>query len=327
MKRLWVLARHAFFGFRDDHCTRLAAAISYYALFSIVPLAIFLVSVFGFVLNNASVRQSVVDQVLNFLPLSQSSGRTAVENALNRVKHISGPAAALSLLLTLWTSSAMFAAVRGSLNTVFRVDEHRPFVQGKLLDLAQVGGIALFIVGSIVLTGLLKAVQSLSSQHLGSFAGGNPLWAVAFLLVPAFVSFVAFLALYRAVPAAHLSWPEVLPGAAAATILFELLKNTFAIYVANYNNYDVVYGSLAGILLFLLYMFLSSNIVLIGAEVSSAFVRLERGEFAAEFTPGPPGPPLAARLFVAVKGLFVRHHAPAPPPRPSEGAPEPDRRR
>ncbi|MHB8376422.1 MAG: YihY/virulence factor BrkB family protein [Dehalococcoidia bacterium] len=329
MKRLWVLSRHAFFGFRDDRCTRLAAAISYYALFSIVPLAIFLVSVFGFVLNNADVRKNVVDQILSFVPLSQSSGRTAVEDALNRVKHISGPAAALSLLLTLWTSSTMFGAVRGSLNTVFRVNEHRPFFQSKLLDLAQVGGIALFIVGSIALTALLKTVQSLSSQHLGSFAGGNPLWAVAFLFVPAFVSFVAFLALYRIVPAAHLSWPEVLPGAAVATVLFELLKNTFAIYVANYNNYDVIYGSLAGVLLFLLYMYLSSNIVLIGAEVSSTFVRLERGEFAAEFTPGPPAPPTPWRLFGTLKGLFVRPHQPATsvPPRQAEGAPEPDRRR
>jgi membrane protein len=337
LKRLWVLVKHAAFGFRDDRCTRLAAAVSYYALFSMVPLAIFLVSVFGFVLNNASVRKVVIDQILSLLPLSEANGRTTVENTLNNVKHISGPAAALSLLVTLWTSSTMFGAIRGSLNTVFRVDEHRPFFQGKLLDLAQVGGIALFLVGSMVLTGLVKTVQSLSSEHLGPIAGDTPLWTVAFLLVPAAVSFVAFLALYRIVPAARPTVLEALPGALIATILFELLKNTFAIYVANFNNYDVVYGSLAAILLFLLYTYLSSNILLIGAEVSATFSRLERGEYADEFAPGPPGPPMLARIGGAAKGLFVRQHhdvvpkpqpAPKPPrPGPAEHAGEPTQRR
>ncbi len=326
-----MLVKHAAFGFRDDRCTRLAAAVSYYALFSMVPLAIFLVSVFGFVLNNASVRKEVIDQILSLLPLSESNGRTTVENTLNNVKHISGAAAALSLLVTLWTSSTMFGAIRGSLNTVFRVDEHRPFFQGKLLDLAQVGGIALFLVGSMVLTGLVKTVQSLSSEHLGPIAGGTPLWTVAFLLVPAAVSFVAFLALYRIVPAARPTVLEALPGALIATILFELLKNTFALYVANFNNYDVVYGSLAAILLFLLYTYLSSNILLIGAEVSATFSRLERGEYADEFVPGPPGPPMWAGIAGAAKGLFVRQHQEALPkaqrPGAAEHAGEPNQRR
>ncbi|MBF6599519.1 MAG: YihY/virulence factor BrkB family protein [Dehalococcoidia bacterium] len=328
MKRLWVVARHAFFGFRDDRCSRLAAAVSYYALFSIVPLAIFLLSIFGFVLNNASVRKDVIDQILNQLPLSEANGRTTVENTLNNVKQISGPAAVLSLLVTLWTSTTMFGALRSSLNSVFRVDEHRPFFQGKLLDIAQVGGIALFLIGSMVLTGLVKTVQSLSADRLGPLAGYTPLWDVAFILVPALVSFAAFLALYRIVPAARPTLLEALPGALIATLLFEVLKNTFAIYVANFNNYDVVYGSLAAILLFLLYMYLSSNIVLIGAEVSATVSRLERGDYAAEFAPGPPGPPLATRLLGAVKGLFVRQHQAAPAPaRPSERASEPPQRR
>jgi membrane protein len=328
LKRLWVLAKHAFFGFRDDRCTRLAAAISYYALFSIVPLAILTVSVFGFVLNNESVRRSVVDQILSWLPLSESSGRSSVEDTLNNVKHVSGAAAVLALLGTLWTSSAMFGAIRGSLNTVFRVDEHRPFFQGKLLDFAQVGGIALLIIASMVATGAVQTVQSLSGEHLGGFAANSPLWNVAFVLVPAVVSFIAFLAVYRIVPAARPTVLEALPGALIATFLFEVLKNTFAIYVANFNNYDVVYGSLAGVLLFLLYTYLASNILMIGAEVSSTIMRYERGDFAAEFAGGPPGPPVTTRAFRGLKGLFVRqrHHVPAPAPARPERAAEHDNR-
>jgi membrane protein len=310
LKHSWVLAKHAFFGFRDDRCTRLAAAISYYVLFSIVPLTIFMVSVFGFVLNSETVRKNVVDQVLDFLPLSETSGRSSVENTLNNVKNISGFAAVLSLLLTLWTSSAMFGAIRGSLNQVFRTDEHRPFFQAKLLDFAQVGGIALLMLSSIALTALIRTAQSLSNEHLGPLAGGNPLWTVALLVGPAVISFAAFVVLYRIVPAQHPRWLAAITGGALAAVLFELLKNTFAIYVANFNNYDVVYGSLAGVLLFLLYTYLACNIVMIGGEVTATMGRMLGGEYAAEFAAGPPGPPLTSRIWRALKGLFVRHGEP-----------------
>lgn len=315
-----MLAKHAFFGFRDDRGTRLAAAIAYYVLFSIVPLTIFIVSVFGFVLNSHTVRTTVVDQILAFLPLSETTGRTSVENTLNNVKNISGFAAALSLLLTLWTSSAMFGAIRGSLNQIFRTEEHRPFFQAKLLDFAQVGGIALLMLSSIALTGAIRTAQSLSSSYLGPLAGGNPLWSIALLLGPAAISFVAFVVLYRIVPAEHPRWLAALAGGGFAAALFELLKNTFAVYVAHFNNYDVVYGSLAGVLLFLLYTYLACNIVMIGGEVTATTGRMLTGEYAAEFAAGPPGPPITSRLLRWLKGLFVHQAAPHRPPESIERA-------
>jgi membrane protein len=307
VRHIWILVKHTILGIRDDHCTRLAAAISYYALFSLIPLIIFLVSVFGFVLKNHSVQKDVIDQILSFLPLSETNGRSSVETALNNVKNISAPAAALSLVVTLWTASAMFAAVRTSLNTVFGVEEHRPFFQSKLLDFAQVGGVGLFLLGSIAFTAFIKTVQALSNQHLGGLAGDNPAWTVALLLGPAAVSFLAFLLLYRIVPASRPTFLEALPGAFTAMLLFETLKNSFAIYVANFNNYDVVYGSLSAVLLFLLYMYLSFNIVLIGGEVSSVVSKMERGLYDPELRPhgGGPSVSMRTRLLRMVKGLFV----------------------
>jgi membrane protein len=310
VKHIWILGKHTFLGYRDDHGTRLAAAISYYALFSLIPLIIFVVSVFGFVLRNNAVQKDVIDQILSFLPLSETSGRSSVETALNNVKNISGFAAVLSLLLTLWTSSAMFGALRGSLNQVFRTEEHRPFFQAKLLDFAQVGGIAILMLSSIALTALIRTAQSLSNEHLGPLAGGNPLWAVALLLGPALISFAAFVVLYRIVPARHPRWIAAIVGGGLAALLFELLKNTFAIYVANFNNFDVVYGSLAGVLLFLLYTFLACNIVMIGGEVTATMGRMLVGEYASEFAPSPPGPPLASRALHGLVGLFVHRSQP-----------------
>ena len=308
VKHIWILGKHTFLGYRDDHGTRLAAAISYYALFSLIPLIIFVVSVFGFVLRNNTVQRDVIDQILSFLPLSETSGRSSVETALNNVKNISAPAAALSLIATLWTASAMFAAVRTSLNTVFDVEEHRPFFQSKLLDFAQVGGVGLFLLGSIAFTAFIKTVQALSDQHLGALAGNDPAWTVALVLGPVAVSFLAFLLLYRVVPASRPTFVEALPGAFIATVLFETLKNSFAIYVANFNNYDVVYGSLSAVLLFLLYMYLSFNIVLIGGQVSSSVAKMKRGMYDGELHPHRTrtSVSLRGRLWRMLKGLFVR---------------------
>ena len=99
------------------------------------------------------------------------------------------------------------------------------------------------------------------------------------------LTLVTFVLLYRIVPASHPRWRDVLPGALLATLLFEALKNSFAFYVANFNNFDVVYGSLAGALLFLLYTFLSSNILLIGAELTRTLERYHNHELDAEIFP------------------------------------------
>lgn len=305
-KTLWVITKDTFFGFRDDRCTRLAAAIAYYVLFSIIPLAIFAVSVFGFVLNNENIREELVDQILEVLPLSETDGRTDVTDVVDSARDISGPAAILSLVAALWTSSAMFGAIRSSLNTVWKVDEIRPFVQGKLLDLAQVGGLMLLFVGSTVLTGALRTIRTLSTEHVGPLAGENILWELPPVLLPAVVALLAYFVLYTIVPAKKVAWQEALSGAALATILFEVLKNTFAIYVQNFNNYDVVYGALAGVLLFMFYMFLASNIMLIGAELARSVGDYRADRLAHAFQPGPAKPPVQQRMFRAFKGLFVR---------------------
>ncbi len=305
-RRIWIFTQQTYFGFTRDNCTQLAAAISYYVLFSILPLAILVVSIFGIFLNSGDLRNAIVDRVLDALPLTQTEGRTSVNNALDNVNRVSGTVAALGLLGTLWTASAVFASIRKSLNAVWKVQEHRPFAQAKLVDIMQVGVLGAMLLASMLLTGVLRAIRSLSAQHVGPLAGSNPFWAVPPIVLPAVLSLTTFLLLYRIVPAARPGWRDVVPGAVVATLLFEALKNSFAIYIANFNNFDVVYGSLAGALLFLFYTFLSSNILLIGAELSRTFQRYHMGELDAELYPPYPGPTVATRAFRAVKGLFVR---------------------
>ncbi len=305
-RRLWVLTKHAFLAFTGDDCPQLAAAIAYYVLFSIIPLAIVTVSIFGFFLSSEHVRTVVVNHVLDAVPLSQTDGRTAVERALNSVNRVSGPIAAFGLVATLWTASTVFASIRKALNRVWRIDEHRPFAQQKLIDFTQMGLLGVFLLASTVLTGVLRTIRQMAPSNAGPLAGRSPLWEIPPFALPALVTFIAFALLYRIVPAERPRWRDALPGALVATLLFETLKNSFAFYVANFNNFDVVYGSLAGALLFLLYTYLGAAILLIGAEIARTLQRYHRGDFADEIVAVDPSPPVTTRALKAFKGLFVR---------------------
>lgn len=305
-RRIWILAKTTYLDFARNNCTQLAAAISYYVLFSIVPLAILAVSIAGLIFGGQSVRNNITDRILDAVPLSQTDGRSAVEDALDSVKRVSGPVAAAGLLGTLWTASAVFASIRKSLNDVWGVEERRPWAQAKLVDLAQVGLLGAILLASLILTGVLRTIREVSASHVGPLAGSNPLWAVPPIALPAVLTLATFVLMYRIVPASHPLWRDVLPGAVLATLLFEVLKNSFAIYVTNFNNFNVVYGSLAGALLFLLYTFLSCNILLAGAELTRTLERYHNHELDAELFPVDPQPPVTTRVFRAMKGLFVR---------------------
>jgi|CXWL01.1.fsa_nt_gi membrane protein len=304
--RLWIISKRTFLGFSADNCSQQAAAITYYVLFSIAPLAIFVIALLGTFLNGEDVRQRIVDWVVEIVPLSDTEGRDAVERIVEGAQNVSATVAIAGLLLTLWASLAVFASIRRALNNVWSMTEHRPWAQGKLVDLLQVGIVSVVLLGSIALTGFLRTVREVSAGHFGVLASGNVLWETPGIVGPALLTFGAFAVLYKTVPAAHPRWRDVLPGAVLAALLFEILKVSFAFYLANFNNFDLVYGSLAGILIFLFYMFLAANILLVGAELAYTLSRFHAGALDAELYPATPPPSVAIRMMRALRGLFVR---------------------
>ena len=139
-------------------------------------------------------------------------------------------------------------------------------------------------------------------------------------LLPAVLSFAVFILIYRYVPNAPSSFKAVWPGALLATLLFEALKNGFALYIANFNKYAGAYGALGGILLFLLWMYLSANVLLIGAELASESTRALRGDYDEEEHGEAEDRTLAQRALRTVRGLFVQQKdEPVPPGDESSG--------
>jgi membrane protein len=322
---LLTLTRRSVEEYFADNCTQMAAAISYYVLFSLFPLLIFVVGVMGLFLQNTGLQNDVIDAVLSFIPLSEGKGRDQVTEAVRGVAGVgSGALGLFGLVGMAWSGSNMFGIIRRSINTAYDLDYRRPLVQQKLLDLAMVAGMGFFFLVSIGATAFLRVVRDRSQDipYLGDAAERTGFaWDTTSFLVPMALSFMAFTFLYWIVPATKVRPRDVWLGALVAAFLFEVTKIAFSLYLENFSNYDLVYGSLGAVASFLFWVYLSANILLLGAEVAAEYPRVLRGDYAeARATPARP---FRETVVAKLRGLFLRQSEDEEP-RPPSGARRPD---
>jgi membrane protein len=284
--------------FFADQCPQQAAGIAYRVLFSIAPLAIVLVSIFGLVLQDDSIRHDVVNSIVDELPVS-AAGRKDVENAITAIATPASAAGLVGLLVFVWAATGMMTAIRRGLESAMGVAESRPLARGKLVDLGLIVGAALLVLVSVGITLLGDLVQR-ASGSLGEAIGLGAGTLSTALLHGArfFLSIVVVLLLYRFVPARGLRIRDGLAGAIVTAILFLLISLASGWISERTTKLSVVYGSLTAALVFLYSMYLYSSALLLGAEVAAAWSRPETKD----------GEPIRTQLRRGVLGLFVRQN-------------------
>jgi membrane protein len=267
-RMLRLLTFRAVREFVDDRCLQAAAGISYWALFSLFPLAILAVAVLGLVLRDDSLRGDLLDVLLANLPLS-SEGRADLEQALESVTSSRSTFGFLGLLALFWTASGLMGAIRDGLNRVWDT-ESRPPIRGKLLDFALVLVVAVGLLVSMALSvGLRVAEASVADVAEWLTAG----FVVFGFLLPVVLTFATSAFLYRFVPAERTTFAQIWPGALVAALGFEAAKYGFAFYLANFDRYDAVYGSIGAVMATLFFMYLAANVFLFGAQIASEWPR------------------------------------------------------
>src|SRR5436190_1714719 len=198
-----------------DRCPQHAAGISYRVLFSIAPLAIVLVSIFGLVLQNDGVRKDVIDTIVDALPVSVA-GRKDVEDAITEIATPASAAGLISLAVFAWAATGMMAAIRAGLEAAMGVLARRPLAHGKLIDLILIVGAAALVVVTAGMTALGELVQR---------AAGNSTLAGGSLRLGTFaVSIGVILLIYRFVPARGLYFRDGLAGAVITALLLQLIS-------------------------------------------------------------------------------------------------------
>ncbi len=274
LRQIPRLLGRALVGFVLDRGSQMAAAISYYALFSMFPLTLLAISIFGIVLRDQPFQDRVLTAIIDVLPVE---GET-IADALHRVASLGPTLTFVSALVTLWTAAALSASLRNALNVVFAAEQGRPYLRGKAVDFLLMPVLGLPFIGGVALTTAWRVVVREVGDRWTIFEGWlGYVWALGFLVIPFGLTFVAFLLTFWLLPNRRLALRYLWPGALVTTVLFEALKQIFAIYVHTIATFDAIYGPLSSVIVLLFWVYLTATIVVFGAEVSAALPGIANG--------------------------------------------------
>lgn len=292
--------------FFDHRGPQFAAAIAFYALFAIFPLAILVVVAFGVIIGDDDARRHVVDFLLDNLPLTADQGRDDLERLLRGVTRDTGALGAVGVGGLILSASGLMGATRSALNAAFDADQtesRRPPLQGKALDVLLVFGAGLVIGLSLMLTvGLqLAARETADLDWLGSFGGTLASWILNLgPLIPVWLAVGVFWTLYVVVPMRRVRFRDVWPGALVAALGYELVKTGFGIYLDGFGDYSAVYGGLGAIVAFLVFVLLAAVAFLLGGEVAARWPSVRDATDEDLLAPGEPIGPRVRRLIVGL---------------------------
>jgi membrane protein len=258
--------------YRDDNLADLAAALTYYGIQAIFPAMIALVSILGLIGHSAT--QPLINHLGTLAP---GAGRQIFTGAVRGLQRSQGAASIVfivGLAGALWSASGYVGAFMRASNVIYDTEEGRPIYKTIPVRLGvTIVLMALLVVGAfavVVTGGLAKQVGNL----FGVGSSAVSVWDIAKWPVLALLVSLMFAILYWASP--NVKQPGFLwmsPGGLFAVAVWILASGAFALYVANFSSYNKTYGTLAGVIIFLVWLWLSNVAILLGAELNAELAR------------------------------------------------------
>jgi membrane protein len=283
--------------FSKDQCTDLAAALTYYAVLAIFPALLALVSILGFF----GQAEATTDAVLNILSRVSSDAEDTVGPTIQQLasSNTAGLTFIIGLVGAIWSASGFVGAFSRAMNRMYEVEEGRPFWKLRPTMLV----ITIVVLLLVVLMALLLILSGPVAEAVGSAIGlgatAVTIWNIAKWPVMVFFAVLMIAVLYYAAP--NLQQPKfkwVSIGSIIALLVLALTTTAFSFYVANFGNYEKTYGAIAGVIIFLLWLWLANLSLLFGAEFDAELERgreLQAGIEAEETVQLPPRDTKAAR--------------------------------
>ena len=279
-------ARTGFFRtFKDeasaDRLGDVAAMMTYYAIFALFPMLIFVLTIALLVVPDSAIDQGVA-MLTQAMPGQAGSLLEGQVEQMQSAAH--GGIAIVAALIALWSASRGAASLSAALNDMYELEETRPWWKRQLVAL----GTTLFVAVLIVVAlGLLVAGPAIGHAIADRFGLGGAFdiaWSIGrWVLAAVLVMFVWGL-LYKWLPDTDAPFRFFTPGAVIGVVLWVAVTQLFALYVRNFGSYETTYGSLAGIIIFLFWLWLSNLALLVGAEINDvrAEIRKEKHKEGAE---------------------------------------------
>src|SRR3954469_5699266 len=261
-------------GYKKDNLSDWAAALTYYGVLSIFPMLAALVGLLGFI--GPSATQPLIENLGKVAP---SPAQDIFTNAITNIQShqgAAGLAAILGLVLALWSASNYVAAFMRASNAIYEVPEGRPIWKTAPIRL----GVTLVLVILLVISAVMVIFTGGLAKQVGNVIGlGDKfvkVWDIAKWPVLLIIVSFMFALLYWASPnAKQPGFRWVSPGGIVGVLLWVVASVAFAFYVANFGSYNKTYGALAGVIIFLIWLWISNLALLLGAEFNA---ELDRGK-------------------------------------------------
>ncbi len=262
---------HAIHQFHENDLFASAAAMSYFGLMTLFPALLLLLALS----NKIAAGNEMIAHVLQVYPASTQFLRDTIRS----LSAISPGVIITCAIVVLWAGSWVFAIVERALNRIWGTT-HRTFLHGRLITLAMIGAVGILLSVSVFLTSVLVYLQEiggrLSPRQLERYplllSVGNLAWQIIFALVSLLVTFALFSIVYRFMPNAYVTVRDTIPGALIGSLLWEAAKYVFA-WSLNYFNYEQIYGSVGAVVAVLTWGYVSSLVLLFGAQLTGVFHR------------------------------------------------------
>ena len=266
---------HSFHQFHDNDLFTSAAAMSYFGLLTLFPGLILLLAL-G---KRLTAGTDMLNEMLRRVAQAYPGSGEFLDATVRSLSDLGTGVIITCVLVTLWAGSWVFAVVERALNRIWNTTS-RAFLHGRALTLGMIGIVGLLLTVSVLLTSLLVAVQQLAGRlsprqlerwtWLSTF--GSAFWQVIFVLVSIVITVILFMLVYRFMPNARVSLRDTVPGAIIGGLLWEAGKYIFA-WSLHYFHYDQIYGSVGAVVAVLTWGYVSSLILLFGAQLTAVFHR------------------------------------------------------
>ena len=274
MGGLWAVLKRTIKEFRDDDLTDWAAALTYYTVLSLFPALIALVSILGLVGKNPETTNALLDIIDKIGPSDAVDTFKGPIESLITNKSEAGIALVIGLAVALWSASSYVGAFMRASNAIYERDEGRRFWKLRPTQMAVtlVMVVLLALVGiAVVVTGPLA---SAIADPIGLGDAAVTVWNIAKWPVLLAVVMLMLAILYYWTP--NVRQPKfrwITPGSVVAVLIWIMASVAFAVYVANFGSYSKTYGSLAGVVIGLIWLWISNIAVLFGQELNAELER------------------------------------------------------
>lgn len=255
--------------FFDDHCPTRAAALSYTTLLSLVPLmavSLSIAAAFPVYKQYSEKLQTVIFE--NFVATKADVIQQHLQSFAERAMHLS----ATGLMFLLFAAVLMIFTMENAMNVIWRVEKRRKGVPAFLMYWA-----VLTLLPIMAAVGFALSNMVLSLPGVSEVAKALENWLHIITFLPLFVIWIAFAFLYTALPNRKVYLRHTLVGSFIATLLFQLAKYGFGIYLSYFPTYELLYGALATVPIFLVWLYVSWLIILLGAVISHVVAGKNKG--------------------------------------------------